>query len=156
MNNPINNELFDSRDLIEYIEYLELELVINYNFFLESIADANGEEFSEVEDISDVDLDNKYFRNEEREDDIKHYEAILEFTEELSNNSSDFAYGETIIHEDYFTDYSKDLAEDYGYLPKDLPSFIEDNIDWDGVADNLLAYYYPVEYEGNKYYISLN
>lgn len=153
MNNPINNELFDSRDLIEYKEYLESELVDSYNFFLESIADANGGEFSEVDDISDVDLDNKYFRNEENEYDIKHYEAILEFTEELSNYSSDFESGETIIHKDYFTDYSRALVQDCGYLPEDLPFFIEYNIDWDGVADDLLADYTSVEYEGNNYYI---
>jgi len=36
MENPINNEIFDTRDLIEYLEHLEQEIVDNFNDFLES------------------------------------------------------------------------------------------------------------------------
>lgn len=56
------------------------------------------------------------------------------FVEELQN-STDWVHGETLINENYFTEYVKELLVDCGYFDKDLPDFIE--IDWDATAENL-------------------
>lgn len=58
---------------------------------------------------------------------------------------------EYMIAEDHFTDYCKELVSDLGYLPDDLPSFIESNINWDGVASDLKADYSTVTLDGEDY-----
>lgn len=65
---------------------------------------------------------------------------------------SDWKYGVTLIREDYFTEYAEDLVKDLGELPKDLPSYIENNIDWDGVAEDLKYDYTSVDFDGVEYY----
>lgn len=58
----------------------------------------------------------------------------------------------TLIADSYFTDYCKELVTDCGYLPRDLPGFIENNINWDGVADDLKADYSEVTLDGENYW----
>jgi hypothetical protein len=62
-------------------------------------------------------------------------------------------YGVTIIHEDYFTQYVEDYCKELGYISDDLPSFIEYNIDWDGVAEDFMSDYACVDYDGASYYV---
>lgn len=57
--------------------------------------------------------------------------------------------GVRFIPEDDFTDYCKELLEDIGDLPKDLPWYIV--INWEDTADNLKADYSEVEYQGTTY-----
>lgn len=66
----------------------------------------------------------------------------------LNTISSDEEY---MISVDHFTDYCKELVSDLGYLPDNLPAFIESNIDWDGVADDLKADYSTVTLDGEEY-----
>lgn len=61
----------------------------------------------------------------------------------------DFEHGESIISEDYFVEYTKQTIIDCGYISKDMPSFISDNIDWEGVAEDLKVDYM----EHNGYYM---
>lgn len=63
----------------------------------------------------------------------------------------DWAYGETLIHEDYFTEYVKELCVDVGYLAKDFPAWIV--IDWAATAENVKADYMPVFFGDATYYI---
>ena len=56
MSNPINNTVFDSRDLREYLEELEDEMVDLYNEYIEDI----GEE-EEIDTIDEVDFDEEGF-----------------------------------------------------------------------------------------------
>jgi len=84
---------------------------------------------------------------------VEDYNNIIEFCDELEACAPDYQYGESVIHEDYFTEYSTDLVKDCGYIPNELPDFIENNIDWDGVAEELKVDYTTVEYEGSTYHI---
>lgn len=152
MNNPINNEFFDTRDLIEYRQYLEQELIDSYNFYLESAAEANDEEYRPVDDISGVDFHNESW-NENVADVIEEYESIVNFCDILENNSNNFEYGETVIHEYYFTEYCKEFIKDCGYLSDNLPAIIENNIDWDGLANNMKTNYVEVRFDRYTYYI---
>jgi hypothetical protein len=56
----------------------------------------------------------------------------------------DWQYGETLIREDAFEDYARELAEEIGVVPRDAPwptSFI----DWPAAADALLMDYTSAE-----------
>lgn len=61
----------------------------------------------------------------------------------------EWRHGVQFIPEDDFTDYCKELLEDCGELPKDLPWYIV--INWEDTADNLKADYSEVEYQGTTY-----
>lgn len=59
-------------------------------------------------------------------------------------------YPLTLIADSYFTDYARELLEDCGILPRDMPSYIE--IDWDATARNIRVDYTPVTIEGATYW----
>ena len=93
---------------------------------------------SEDEDVQEWKEDNS--------DDFDHIEEINYLEGELT----DFIYGETLIPNDDFTDYCEDMAEDYLY---NVPDFIKDNINWDGVASDLEVDYSSVIYQGESYLV---
>ena len=148
--NPICRTVFDSRDLSAYIAELTEDTLAYFN-------DEFDQEFCDYEELKE-ELDNNPATYEEYKEDswYKDFEELtelIEFQEELMEYSSEYKYGETIIHEDYLEEYFRDLVDDLGYLPKSLPSFITSNIDWDGVALDLLEDYSVAHYDCNKYFI---
>jgi hypothetical protein len=79
-------------------------------------------------------------------------------TTEISNSqgasgSPDWTYGETLIRESYFTEYAEELCKEIGEIPKELPWYIANHIDWDGIADELKADYTEVDFDGVSYFI---
>lgn len=62
-------------------------------------------------------------------------------------------YGPTLVSEGHFTDYIKEFVTDCGYIQDDLPAFIANNIDWDGVADDCKVDYTSVTFDGEDWYI---
>jgi len=87
---------------------------------------------------------------------IEEYEelaTLTELAEQGDNYAPDWSYGETLIHEDHFTKYSKQLCEDTEVLDRDTPTFIWANIDWDGVAEDLKMDYTAIDWDGATYYI---
>lgn len=88
---------------------------------------------------------------------VEELQKLNELLEELKGNGGDEQFeGEwypiTLINEDYFTDYARELCADYGEIPSELPWYIERHIDWDGVASELKCDYSTVEIEGRTYY----
>lgn len=63
----------------------------------------------------------------------------------------DWQYGETLIREDYFTEYAQELAEDIGAVDKDA-SWPNSYIDWEAAAEALMQDYMTVELDGSTYY----
>jgi hypothetical protein len=59
-------------------------------------------------------------------------------------------YPITLIADSYFTDYARELLEDCGDLPRELPHYIE--IDWDATARNIRVDYTPVTIGGATYW----
>lgn len=59
-------------------------------------------------------------------------------------------YPVTLICDFHFTDYARELLEDCGTVPADLPSWVE--IDWDATARNVRVDYTPVEIDGVTYW----
>jgi hypothetical protein len=78
--------------------------------------------------------------------------AILD---ELKGNGGDEQwrgdwYPCTLIRDSYFTYYAREMLEDCGTIPRDLPSWVE--IDWDATAGNVRMDYTPVEIDGATYW----
>jgi hypothetical protein len=147
MSYPINSKVFDSRDLIEYRDEIANDIVNLYNDYMTEI----DKDWDELSDIEDVNFD-EYAFVEANQDEIEEYVAIRNFCDDISNYCSDFEYGVSIIHENYFQEYCRELVEDVGDLPRGIPAYIENNIDWSGVADDLKVAYSEAEYNGDTYY----
>ena len=147
MRNPINSEVFDSRDLIEYRDIIAEDVVNLYNTYMTEV----DEDWEEVSDIEDVNFDEHKFV-EDNQDEVDEYRTITEFCEEIDSCCPDFEYGVAIIHKNYFEDYCRDLVEDIGDLPGNLPDYIRNNINWEGIADDLMVDYSEAEYNGDTYY----
>lgn len=136
-------KILDTRDLSERREELKQEIL---DSFLENFP--HYEEMTEsFEDIRFEEEEIQSWK-EDFEDGLKEIEEIDSIEDELGR---EFDYGVTLIDVDDFEDYCEELVSDIGDLPKDLPSYIANNIDWEGVAEYLKQDYTEVEYKGNSY-----
>lgn len=59
-------------------------------------------------------------------------------------------YPVTLVCDSYFTTYARDLLEECGTIPRDLPSWVE--IDWEATARNVRVDYTPVDIDGCTYW----
>lgn len=59
-------------------------------------------------------------------------------------------YPVTLVRDSYFTTYARELLEECGTIPRDLPSWIE--IDWEATARNVRIDYTPVDINGRTYW----
>jgi hypothetical protein len=134
----------DTRDLIERRDELKQDVLDSFKDTFEHYAD-------DTDDFEYILWDEEEIQSW-REDWYKELEEI-EDIDDLENeiDNGEFDYGITLIPEDYFVEYCKDLVSDIGDLPRDLPFYIENNIDWDGVADDLKQDYSEVEFRGETY-----
>lgn len=76
---------------------------------------------------------------------------------ELAGNGGDEQwqgdwYPLTLIRDHHFVDYCRELCEDIGAVPRDLPAYIA--IDWDETASNLMSDYSSVEIPCNNRWVS--
>jgi hypothetical protein len=154
MNNPITDH-FDSRDLIEYRESLQNGILEAYVKWAESHNQWVEKGVTELEipdsfdEIEFIDEEAFTIGNQELIDELA---VIEDFCNEL-DGYGDFEHGESIVAESYFTNYAEDLTTELGYIPDNLPSFIADNIDWKGVAEDLKVDYMEADYKGTTYYM---
>lgn len=122
-----NQEFFDSRDLIERIEELE------------ALEEAFLSEDASQEDV------NAFGREEDDE-----LATLRNFASEASDYCVDWEYGETFIRDDYFTEYTKEMLVDCGYIPSNLPEWIL--IDWEGTAEKVKDDYTEYTLDGVTYW----
>lgn len=129
----------DTRDLLEEREDLKATILADFN-----------EMFPEYETD---DFENILFEEEEiqswKEDWLDEIVEITDIEKLEDEVGSEFEYGVTLIEEDEFEDYCRDLIEECGYISKDFPSWIE--VDWSKTADNMRVDYSEVEYQGETY-----
>src|SRR4030095_4846562 len=142
--------------LIEHAEYLDLR----------TLAETAREAASIMEDLNGAEENENY----DSEELLEALETLQEL-EKLANaigldvDSEDFdtigdeldrwgnGYEPTLIAESYWVDYCKEFCSDLGYLPENLPDFISNNINWEGVADDLADDYEEVSFDGHNYMI---
>ncbi len=159
--------IIDTRDLHERLEELQ-GLQSNVESAREEIDEKKGEiedlragEPGTTEEREEWEEKISGLENELKELDDKLASAEDSFGDEeqnelaeleaLESEVSEWRDGATLIPESEFTDYCKELLEDCGDLPRNLPNYIA--IDWDRTADNLRADYSEVEYQGTTYLV---
>ena len=128
-------DVIDARDIIARVEELENESVI----FL---------------DESDDDKRTAAWRMA-NPDDAAELDTLRDILAELAGYGGDEEwrgdwYPVTLICDSHFTDYARELLEDCGTVPADLPSWVE--IDWEATARNVRVDYTPVEIDGCTYW----
>lgn len=112
--------------------------------------------------ILDVrDLIEIYEELELNDNNLDEFISLKELLNELKGYGGDEEwrgdwYPITLISEYEFSDYCRELLEDCGEIPTGLPWYIESNINWDGVADDIKIDYSEVEYNGLTYYYRHN
>lgn len=125
---PTNmDNIIDSRDVIARIDDLEL------------LGAASGDEFING-DTSELDP-------EEAEE----LAALRSLAEQGEGYVPDWQYGETLIRDDYFEDYARELAEDIGAIDREAgwPAYC---IDWERAANDLRIDYTELTFDGVTYW----
>jgi chromosome segregation ATPase len=139
--------ILDTRDLQTRLEELQdkEDRIDNAYEARKEFGKSASSEKEDLEDaykeICDAEAD---FSEDEREE--------LDELKLMSEEISEWMHGESLIPVDEFEEYCKELVADDGHLPKDLPAYIENNIDWSGVASDLAYDYSEVTYQGEQYY----
>lgn len=89
----------------------------------------------------------------ESEDQYEREECAMlsELAEECEGYAPDWKYGEMLIRGTYWVRYVREMLEDCGTIPRNLPDFVE--VDWVATANNVAADYTTVDFDGVEYYI---
>lgn len=128
-----DDDVIDSRAIIERVEELE----------------------SERQEIKDRDrpLEHEEIMKElaEWDEDWSRLLAIYKKLCEDCKDIPDWEYGATLVRHSYWIDYCKEMIDDTGDIPANLPSFIV--IDWEATAENLKSDYTTVNFDGVNYYV---
>jgi arginyl-tRNA synthetase len=158
MTNVINNneDVMDSRDIEERIQELVNELeekdsdlrtaTSRFNEWSDEDPDHKQDLYDDM-DVARVELE------EFTEDCGRELEILQELKNDALSVTSEWDDGATLIRESYFTEYAEELCRDIGDTPRNLPWYIDNNIDWEGVADDLKNDYATVDFDGISYYI---
>lgn len=78
--------------------------------------------------------------------------ALLAAIDALAEEGiEDWQYGATLIHEDHFTAYAEELADDIGAVNREA-SWPLTHIDWEAAAESLKQDYTEVDFRGTTYY----
>jgi hypothetical protein len=88
-------------------------------------------------------------------DDITDEEEELEVLMRLQDEASgspDWMYGENLIRDSYFVEYTQEFAKDIGAI-KDNMDWPLNCIDWDKAAEELKVDYISVDFDGIEYWI---
>jgi len=96
--------------------------------------------------------DEGLFTVEEQQAIVEEYGELAEEVRALDGCCEDWTYGATLINEDYFEDYAREVAQDIGALDSDS-SWPHAYIDWPAAARALQMDYTTVEYGGDTYYV---
>ena len=156
-----SDKVIDSRDVIERIQYLEDER----NTLEEAVTDANnaitdldpvGNEEDETQaesDARDTLADAQAALKEWDEGDEGKELAALKALADEAEGYGDWAHGEALIADSYFTEYAEELTSDIGdYDPRNV-QWPYTCIDWEKAADELKQDYTSVDFDGETYWI---
>ena len=162
----IGDKYGDSRDIEKIISNLEDEIsdiesdITDLQDELDDLNDFNedGDENEEAiqenaKEISTIESDIQSKENEK--DELKEeLDKWTDFRDEFKGYVDDWNHGVTLIHDDYFEDYIKnDLIPDvYGEVFDNLPTWLENNIDWKGVAEDFKVDYTSGTIDGVEYW----
>lgn len=129
------NEFIDVRDLIARVEELRSE----------------GQDIADEREDAGLEGADEAWESKEGVE-LKEIEAVLESLKGYGGDEKwegDW-YPVTLIRDDYFVDYARELVSDIGDMPRDIPSYIV--IDWEATAKNIQMDYSSVEVDGVTYW----
>jgi hypothetical protein len=139
---PITNaeDVIDSRDVLARIEHLKSE-------WAESTGD-DPADYSLSADDWRVGLG----------DDADELVALLALAKEAADYAADWEYGETLVRDSYFVDYTQQLIEDcysegFPNLAQQGWPFRHLTMDWEQAARELAMDYTHVDFDGVTYLI---
>lgn len=72
--------------------------------------------------------------------------------DEGANSAEDWEFGVTLIHDDYFVEYSREIAFEIEVVSRD-EEWPLNCIDWEQAAEALKVDYSPVEFDGETYWV---
>ena len=163
--NEISNtdNVLDSRDIIARIEYLESErepLTDAVDQAQEALNDLDGNDFDEVSTFEEAEQEAKdalkaayaNVKDWDESDEGQELAKLKAFAEEAEGYAEDWRYGATLIHEDYFEDYARDLAAEGDYDMKN-EQWPYTCIDWEKAAEELKQDYTSVDFDGETYWV---
>jgi hypothetical protein len=133
-----HEDILDSRDIDAKIEEFESE----FNSRMDTLKESSGEEL----EVAEEDFENWLDEN------MDEFVSLLAFREEAEQYTSEWKYGATIINDDFFEDYAKQLAEDIGAIDWSQ-SWPLTCIDWAEAANQLKQDYAEFDFDGNTYYV---
>lgn len=165
-NREISNseDIVDSRDIIKRIEELQDELDDTLQDAEDSVyesTDVPGKWGFTGCDSDSYDTQDEAIKaakeyaqtswdESEEGEELKALKALADECE----GYGDWEYGEALIRDSYMDeDWARQEMEDLGYISKDLPSLIADNINWRGVLEDLQQDYTEVEWDGVTYWM---
>lgn len=156
--------VLDSRDIIARAE----ELQEQYDDLLAAVEDAtndlegylktnspeeDGDALEELKDTREEALLNLHEFNTFEKDELDLINEVIKQGEDCA----DWRYGESLIKEEYFQDYTEHLVDDCYELPKEMTSgewpYRHMTIDWEAAAEELKQDYTEIDCGDNTYYI---
>lgn len=138
---------YDTRDLEERLNELESD----FQVWLEQLTDDDKKEIAASWDEPLDKMDEHHFKDEWllNTNDGEEYKNIQELKDELGPPWSDGVY---LVHENNFTEYAEQLAEDIGAVNASSNSWPYCHIDWEAAANSLMMDYSTVDFDGETYY----
>lgn len=145
--------VIDSRDIIERIEDLtgDLEQAYEEGQFMREFAEWVGNTTDNSAHVYAA------FGDEKGREVVAQCEELRKLWSlaEQCAGYGDWEYGEALVHEDYFTDYIKELVNDCYEMPKDMNSgkwpFCHMVMDWEAAAEAAKVDYTEVDFAGQTY-----
>lgn len=115
-------------------------------------ADGRLEEANSALDEAQETLDSAV---EAFDSDAEYELAALRALQKQAEGYCDWHSGATLINEGHLQKYIQEQIEDTdSELLNPLPSYIRDNIDWDGVVSDLESDYTEVDFDGTSYFLA--
>lgn len=146
------DDVIDSRDVIERIEELEGERQDLQDEFETAVDnELQNTDPEQRETLNTVRNDAYKALTDWDEENKAELNALKALVEEAEGYSEDWRHGAALVRDSYFEDYARELLEDCGDLPRDLPHYIE--IDWEATARNIRMDYTSVEFDEVMYWI---
>lgn len=152
-----NQDIIDSRDIIERINDLEGELQDRHTEEREAWAsDVHADGGADTDQGPEPTEDFEEWLKEQHDandDDATELLTLRVLVEEIDNNAGDNARdGVGLIRDSYFEDYAREMAEDIGAIGRDAP-WPACHIDWEAAAEALQQDYSTVDYDGVTYWV---
>ena len=156
-------DVIDSRDIIDRIDYLEDERTAVSDKRDEAQEAYDGYDMSDKKKTAEEDLDaleELKAALEDAQNALKEWDesneqelkALLNLADQAEGYSDDWKHGSTLIRDSYFKEYAQEFAEDIGAINNEC-SWPNNCIDWEKAADELKQDYTSVDFDGVDYWI---